>query len=279
MMNHARLDVGLQGLSIATRAMQQAVDFARERVQGKPVGFAGEGKAGIIHHPDVRRLLVSMKARVAAMRGLLYEVAAARDVAHAGQDETTRAKALRKVELLTSVAKGWCTETAVQVCSDAVQVHGGMGYVEETGIAQCFRDARILPIYEGTTAIQANDLIGRKLLRDKGAALSEYLDDLAKGPGATELAPMRNLLQQSAEWIVQAAARDARLAYGSGVSFLHQLGLVAGAHALARQAQGNADAAFLLKFFASHHLPQVASLHASITQGAEQIFALEEAAL
>ena len=112
-----------------------------------------------------------MKARVAAMRGLLYEVAVARDVG----DE----KALRKVELLTPVAKGWCTEVANQVVSDAVQVHGGMGYVEDTGIAQVFRDVRILPIYEGTTAIQANDLIGRKLLRDKGQALQEYLDELA----------------------------------------------------------------------------------------------------
>ena len=276
MMNHARLDVGLQGLALASRATQQAVNFARERVQGKPVGFTGESKAGIIHHPDVRRLLVSMKARVAAMRGLLYEVAAARDWAHANGD----AKALRKVELLTPVAKGWCTEVANQVASDALQVHGGMGYVEETGIAQVFRDARILPIYEGTTAIQANDLVGRKLLRDKGQALEEYLSDIAADSAEPALAASRECLRHCAQWIVQAAARDPRLAFSASVSFLHQLGLVSGAHALARQAKaGDAEAAALLQFFMTHHLPQVAALQITITQGSAQVFALEEAEL
>jgi len=280
MMNHARLDVGLQGLALASRATQQAVNFARERVQGKPVGFVGEGKVGIIHHPDVRRLLVSMKARLAAMRGLLYEVAAARDLAHAGADEAARAKALRKVELLTSVAKGWCTETALQICSDAVQVHGGMGYVEETGIAQTLRDVRILPIYEGTTAIQANDLIGRKVLRDKGQALNEYLAKLADESDARELGAARETLRQTSEWIIQSAARDPRLAYAAGVSFLHQLGLVCGAHALARQAKaGDTDAGSLLNFYVAHHLPQVAALQTTITQGSDQVFTLDEAAL
>ncbi|MEO9168047.1 MAG: acyl-CoA dehydrogenase [Aestuariivirga sp.] len=276
MMNHARLDVGLQGLALASRATQQAVNFARERVQGKPVGFSGEGKAAIIHHPDVRRMLVSMKARVAAMRGVLYEVAAARDLAHANGDE----KAFRKVELLTPVAKGWCTETANQVVSDALQVHGGMGYVEETGIAQVFRDVRILTIYEGTTAIQANDLIGRKLLRDKGQALQEYLSALAAESDQAELATARNTLRQTSDWIIQAAARDQRLAYGAGVSFLHQFGFVTGAHALARQAKtGDADAAQLLQFYVAHHLPQVSALQTVITQGSEQIFAADETTL
>ena len=276
MMNHARLDVGLQGLALASRATQQAVNFARERVQGKPVGFAGERKAAIIHHPDVRRLLISMKARVCAMRGLLYEVAAARDLVSANGDE----KALRKVELLTPVAKGWCTEVANQVVSDAVQVHGGMGYVEETGIAQVFRDVRILTIYEGTTAIQANDLIGRKLLRDKGQALNEYFAQLASENDSVELNTARDVLQKTSEWIIQAATRDLRLAYGAGVSFLHQLGLVSGAYALARQAKaGDADAAQLLQFYIAHHLSQVTALQVAITQGSEQIFALEESVL
>ncbi len=280
MMNHARLDVGLQGLAIASRATQQAVSFARERVQGKPIGFVGEGKAAIIHHPDVRRLLISMKARVSAMRGLLYEVAAARDLAHAGGDEATRAKALRKVELLTSVAKGWCTEQSVLIASDAVQVHGGMGYVEETGIAQVLRDARILPIYEGTTAIQANDLIGRKILRDKGQGLQEYLATLADQTSHQELATSRDQLRQTSEWIIQSAARDARLPYAASVSFLHQLGLVAGAHTLARQAKaGDSEAQALLNFYVAHHLPQVAALQIAITQGSEQVFALDASAL
>jgi alkylation response protein AidB-like acyl-CoA dehydrogenase len=276
MMNHARLDVGLQGMALASRATQQAVNFARERVQGKPIGFAGQDKASIVHHPDVRRLLISMKARVWAMRGLLYEVAAARDLVRANGDET----ALRKVELLTPVAKGWCTEVANQVVSDALQVHGGMGYVEETGIAQVFRDVRILSIYEGTTAIQANDLIGRKVLRDKGQALNEYLAQLASENDSVELKTARDVLQRTSEWIIQAAAYDLRLAYGAGVSFLHQLGLVSGAYALARQAKiGNVDADHMLQFYVSHHLPQVAALQVAITQGSEQIFALDEAAL
>ena len=280
MMNHARLDVGLQGLAIASRATQMAVNFARERVQGKPVGFTGEGKAGIIYHPDVRRLLVSMKARVAAMRGLLYEVAAARDVAQAHGDEGVRAMAARKVELLTPVAKGWCTEVANQVASDAVQIHGGMGYVEETGIAQVFRDARILPIYEGTTAIQANDLIGRKLLRDKGQALNEFLTSIASDSDAAELKASRDVLRHSSEWIIQSAARDARLPYASSVAFLQQLGFVCGAHALARQAKaGDAEADALLQFYVVHHLPLAAALHVSIAQGSDQVFEFDEAAL
>ena len=161
MMNHARLNVGLQGLAIAVRAYQQAVAYARDRVQGKPVGHTGDAKAAIIGHPDVRRMLVGMKARIEAMRGLLYEVAAAHDVAHAHPDADARAAAQRKVDLLTPIAKGWCTETGNAIASDGVQVHGGMGYVEETGAAQHFRDARITTIYEGTTGIQANDLVGR----------------------------------------------------------------------------------------------------------------------
>jgi len=276
MMNHARLDVGLQGMALASRATQQAVNFARERVQGRPVGFVGQDKANIIHHPDVRRLLISMKARVCAMRGLLYEVAAARDLVRANGDE----KALRKVELLTPVAKGWCTEVANQVVSDAVQVHGGMGYVEETGIAQVFRDVRILPIYEGTTAIQANDLIGRKVLRDKGHALNEYLAQLASENDSVELKTARDILRKTSEWIIRAAARDLRLAYGAGVSFLHQLGLVSGAYALARQTKaGDVDAAHMLQFYVAHHLSQVAALQVVITQGSEQIFALDQSAL
>ncbi len=276
MMNHARLDVGLQGMALASRATQQAVNFARERIQGRPVGFVGQDKAGIIHHPDVRRLLISMKARVCAMRGLLYEVAAARDLARANGDE----KALRKVELLTPVAKGWCTEVANQVVSDAVQVHGGMGYIEETGIAQVFRDVRILPIYEGTTAIQANDLIGRKVLRDRGQALNEYLAQLASENDSVELKTARDVLQQTSEWVIQAAARDLRLAYGAGVSFLYQLGLVSGAYALARQTKaGDVDADHMLQFYVAHHLSQVTALQVAITQGSEQIFALSEAVL
>ena len=139
---------------------------------------------------------------------------------------------------------------------------------------------RILTIYEGTTAIQANDLIGRKLLRDKGQALNEYLAQLASENDSLELKTARDVLQKTSEWIIQAAACDLRLAYGAGVSFLHQLGFVAGAYALARQAKaGDADAAQLLQFYITHHLPQVLALQTAITQGSEQIFAADEAVL
>jgi 3-(methylthio)propanoyl-CoA dehydrogenase len=160
MMNHARLNVGLQGLAIAERAYQQALGYARERKQGRPVGWAGNDGA-IVHHPDVRRMLMSMKARIEAMRGLLYVVAACHDIARAHPDSAARAAAERRVDLLTPIAKGWCTETGIEIASLGIQVYGGMGYDEETGAAQHWRDARITTIYEGTPGIQANDLVGR----------------------------------------------------------------------------------------------------------------------
>ncbi len=199
MMNHARVNVGLQGLAIAERAYQQARAYARERKQGKPVGWTGNG-AAIVEHPDVRRMLMSMKARIEAMRGLLYRVAADHDVAHAHPDPEVRAAAQRRVDLLTPVAKGWCTETGIELASIGVQVHGGMGYIEETGAAQHWRDSRITTIYEGTTGIQANALVGRGVLRDGGATVAELIAEigaegraLAGGP----LAPRRGRRRRS----------------------------------------------------------------------------------
>ncbi len=303
MMNHARLNVGLQGLAIAERAYQQAVAFARERVQGKPIGHTGEGKAGIIGHPDVRRMLVGMKARIEAMRGLLYEVAAAHDIAHAHPDAAARAAAQRKVDLLTPVAKGWCTETGNAIASDGVQVHGGMGYVEETGAAQHFRDARITTIYEGTTGIQANDLIGRKLLRDKGQALGEFLDAVTAAGGAMRNEPRlaaigealevtARQVRQAGGWLIEAAARDLRLPYAAAVPFLHLVGLLAGANALARAAviartrtagdDGDgyhAAKLALADYYVAHILPQAAGHWAAINFGTEALFAVPEAHL
>ncbi len=304
MMNHARLNVGLQGLAIAERAYQQAVAYARDRVQGKPVGSNGTGdKHGIIGHPDVRRMLVSMKARIAAMRGLLYEVAAAHDVSHAHPDVSVRNAAQRKVDLLTPIAKGWCTETGIDIASLGLQVHGGMGYVEETGAAQHYRDARITTIYEGTTGIQANDLIGRKLIRDNGQALAEYLAGVvATGEelsGDNRLAPIGEALKvtskqvkEAADWILASAGRDPRLPYAAAVPFLTLAGLLAGAHALARmvltaRAQANAgdgdgylsSQIALAEFYCAHILPQAAGHWAAITYGTEPLFAVPEAHL
>src|SRR6266568_1566301 len=174
MMNSERLLVGVQGVAIAERAYQQAREYARTRVQGQPLGAPrpevhGPGPLPIIHHPDVRRMLLSMRAGCEAMRALTYLAAAAIDRSRSAEGEA-RASAQRRADLLIPVVKAWCTDLGVDIASLGVQVHGGMGYIEETGAAQHLRDARIAPIYEGTNGIQANDLLGRKLMRDKGAA-------------------------------------------------------------------------------------------------------------
>ena len=178
MMNGARLNVGLQGVAIAERARQQARDFARQRVQGRPSG-APEGAAlPIIHHADVRRMLLGMGADTEAMRALIYHVAGAIDRARHHPDAHARAHHQQRADLLIPVAKAWATETGFDCASTNIQIHGGMGYIEETGAAQHLRDARIALIYEGTNGIQANDLLGRKLARDDGAAMRALLDEI-----------------------------------------------------------------------------------------------------
>ncbi|MBS0387419.1 MAG: acyl-CoA dehydrogenase [Proteobacteria bacterium] len=167
MMNAARLAMGFQGVGLAEAAFQRANAWARNRVQGRPVGTSAGGAQPIIRHPDVRRLLLSIRANVEAMRALALYAALQFDRG-----------ALVRGELLIPIVKGWCTECAFELASQALQVHGGMGYIEETGIAQVLRDARITTIYEGTTAIQANDLLGRKLARDRGAAMGALLDEI-----------------------------------------------------------------------------------------------------
>jgi 3-(methylthio)propanoyl-CoA dehydrogenase len=297
MMNEARLNVGVQGLSIADRAYQQALAYARERVQGKPLGTDGPGTAPIIDHPDVRRMLVGMKAKIEAMRGLLYEVAANQDIAKAHPDETVRAAAQRRVDLMVPIAKGWCTETGNEIASLAVQVHGGMGFIEETGAAQHFRDARIITIYEGTTGIQANDLVGRKLMRDKGAALRELAASLGgtvaalKAAGG-DLAPLGDALataggeaSAAATYILETAGKgDLPTAFAGAVPFLTLMGLVAGADVLARgalaaQRLGNQDGAgsrlALAQFYATHFLPQVPALSATVRYGSGTVFAAD----
>jgi alkylation response protein AidB-like acyl-CoA dehydrogenase len=175
MMNHARFGVGIQGLGIADRAYQHAVAYARERVQGKTVLGAKEGTTGIIGHPDIRRMLLTMRAYTEAARSLAYVTAAALDRAHRHPDAQTRKSELAFAELMIPIVKGWTTEMAQEMAYLGVQVHGGMGYVEETGAAQYARDARITTIYEGTTGIQANDLVGRKVARDGGKALADAI--------------------------------------------------------------------------------------------------------
>ena len=178
MMNHARLAVGHQGVSVGERAYQQALDYARQRVQGAVQGV--EGRAPIIHHPDVKRMLLQMRALTEAGRAMSLATMAAEDIStHHSQSEVRSRNALR-VEVMTPLIKGWCTEMAMETTSLGVQVHGGMGFIEETGAAQHMRDARILPIYEGTNGIQALDFIGRKCLRDQGEGIRQLLADMSQ---------------------------------------------------------------------------------------------------
>ncbi|AOH83296.1 acyl-CoA dehydrogenase [Sphingomonas panacis] len=282
MMNDARLSVGTQGLGIAERAFQQALAFAVERRQGRPLGASMRtGPAPIIEHMDVQRMLMTMKALVEAMRGLVYVNAAAIDIAHVGRTEEARRAALLRADLLTPVTKAWCTDMGVEVASIGVQIHGGMGFVEETGAAQHYRDARIAPIYEGTNGIQAIDLVTRKLGMDGGAALQSYLAELHD---CAEQLAQRNLpvlsaalargakdLDDVARWLrdrLDAGAVDDALA--GATPFLSLFGTVAGGHVLARGALVPgcpADRITLAQFYAANILSRADHYAQAATSG------------
>ena len=296
MMNSARLNVGLQGVAIAERAYQQARDFARQRVQGKPVtARSGAGALPIIHHPDVRRMLLAMRAQTETMRALAYYTAGAIDRARHHPDADTRVTQQRRVDLLIPVVKAWSTDLGVEIASIGMQVHGGMGFIEETGAAQHLRDARIAPIYEGTNGIQANDLVGRKLLRDGGAAARELIDEmraidgaLASRPG-DDIAAIRALLAAgidafaagSAAMLETAAAEPARGLAGA-VPYLKLAGTVVGGWLMARAAlaaqdrlaQDEGDAGFneakllAARFYAEHVLALAPALLPALRGGA-----------
>ncbi len=301
MMNAARLSVGVQGLAQSERALQQALDWARNRVQGKLAGGdPAAGPVAIIEHPDVKRMLLSMKARTEAMRVLAYTAGLALDEAHHQTDAARRAVALARAELLTPVVKGWCTEIALDVTSTGVQVHGGMGYVEETGAAQFLRDVRITSIYEGTTGIQANDLIGRKLMRDKGAAMAALIADLrskldtatAHTPGVAAASDAVQHLETATAALLQLQATAPAEALSVAVPYLQLVGLVvAGAlmvHAADVAARaldaGAADAPFYtaklvtVRFYAEQLLP-AASGWAQVVQSGGASVATVDAAL
>jgi len=294
MMNHARLSVGVQGLAIAERAYQQARGYARERVQGRPAGSTAE-RAAIVHHPDVRRMLMTMKCQIEAMRAVAYEGAAAIDIAHHDADAERRAAFRRHYELLTPIIKGWSTELSVEIASLGVQVHGGMGYVEETGAAQHLRDARITTIYEGTTAIQANDLVHRKVIRDKGAGIGALIADmraldgrLAEQAGAdfaairTALADAVDALDGAVAWLLGPDGRDPVLTAAAAVPFLRLAGTVVGGYQMARAAlaaatrlaAGEGDQGYLTakvataRFYAEHVLPTARAWAHTATAGA-----------
>ncbi len=238
MMNSARLNVGVQGVGIAERAYQQALAFAKERKQGRAVNAEGPGPHAIIDHPDVRRMLAMMKAKTEAARAICFHAAVEADLALSHEDEEERAWSKRREDLLIPIAKAWSTDVGVEVASLGVQVHGGMGFVEETGAAQHYRDARITPIYEGTNGIQAIDLVGRKLARDGGHALRELIEDVRQTAEDCEtssnpelpflaewLNPAADALEAASNWMLQADDAD-RLA--GATSYLKLAGDVAG---------------------------------------------------
>jgi len=290
MMNAARFNVGLEGLGDAERAYQRAVAYARDRVQGTEVGVRGGPKVAIIRHPDVRRMLMSMRARVEAMRALAYVTAAAQDHAHNNPDEAARRHAQAFAELMIPVVKGWSTESAVDIASLGIQVHGGMGFIEETGAAQHLRDARITTIYEGTTAIQANDLIGRKIAREQGATIKEViavmrdaaagLDGDLTGVGERQRVAV-DALERAVSWLVANFSAEPKAVHAGAVPFLHLFGIVAGGWQLGRaaliartkMAAGDGDPFWPAKlattrFFADHFLTQAPGLAESVVAGA-----------
>ncbi|MFQ6022289.1 MAG: acyl-CoA dehydrogenase [Acidiferrobacterales bacterium] len=303
MMNLARLVVGVEGLAIAERAYQQARDYAKERVQGRPVSAHEGDRITIIHHPDVRRMLMTMKSQVEAMRAVAYVAMAAFDKAlrHSEPEEQRRQQEL--VDLLTPVVKGWCTELSVEMASIGVQVHGGMGYIEETGASQHLRDARITTIYEGTTGIQASDLVGRKVLRNKGVAARNLIDtirhfdsELADVPGdavkalRTGLAEGVTALSKATDWILTSHDDDPRLPLAGSVPYLHLFGTVVGGWQMARAAlvaqrkleAGEGDPRFYkrklttARFYAEQIMPLTEALLHTITHGSSAALALDD---
>jgi len=301
MMNAARFGVGIQGVGLAEHAYQGAVAFAKDRIQSRDVA-GSSGPVSIIHHPDVRRMLMSMRSQTEAARALAYVGAALSDLAHHHPDEATRTANLAIYEYLVPVIKGWSTEMSEQVARDGVQVHGGMGFIEETGAAQHYRDAKILTIYEGTTAIQANDLVGRKTVRDGGAvakALIAQIRDVERQLGDTQNADFAAIAQRLQEgsaaleevvgYVVANIKTDVKAVFAGSVTYLKLAGIVLGGWQMARAAlaaqkrldAGEGDAAFYrakigtARFFADHILSQAPGLRTSIVDGAAGVLELE----
>jgi len=302
MMNAARFGVGLEGVAACERSYQRARDYARDRVQCTDVGVRGGPKVAIIAHPDVRRMLMTMRAHAEATRALAYVVAAAHDAALHHPDAAERKRNQAFVDLMIGVVKGWSTESGVSIASIGIQVHGGMGYVEETGAAQHLRDAQISTIYEGTTGIQANDLIGRKIAREGGATLKALIGTIRAlegeraGQGGAHLPAIRrrltagvDALADAGDWLVATYRSDVRAASAGAVPFLTLLGIVAGGWQMARAAliaqarvdAGDTDPFYAAKvvtarFYADHVLSKAAGLASSVTDGAEGVMGLAE---
>ncbi len=306
MMNAARFAVGMQGVAVAERAYQKAVGYARDRVQSRDVA-GSSGPVSIIHHPDVRRMLMTMRGLTEGARALACVAAAASDAGHYAADEATRKENMAVYEYLVPIVKGWSTEMSIDVASLGVQIHGGMGFIEETGAAQYYRDARILTIYEGTTAIQANDLVGRKTVRDGGKVakgliaqvrLTESALSAAHGVYASDLAAIRNqlaagstALEDVVTYVTLNFKADIKGVFAGSVPYLKLAGMVlcgwqmarAGLIAAEQLGNGAEDEEFLkakiatARFYADHILSQATGIRNSIVDGSVGVLAMAEA--
>jgi alkylation response protein AidB-like acyl-CoA dehydrogenase len=300
MMNDARLHVGLEGLGLSVRSYQQALDHARSRRQGRAPGAAKDEASLIIEHPDVRRMLLEMKASIEALRALILDTSAAGDRARHAATDADRDSAAKRMALLTPVAKAWGTDLGVELTSIGIQVHGGMGFIEETGAAQFWRDSRIAPIYEGTNGIQAIDLVLRKVPMDEGAVVAGYLAEIEAtaadlvaagdrlGPIGEALQYAVGDLRKTTEWLLNASPLDS---LAGATPYLRQFGIVAGGYYLGRLALAaenrlaSGDDRWLRAkvevagFYAKQLLPQAGGTGHAVTAGADQLFGIPEALL
>lgn len=293
MMNNARLGVGQQGVALGEAAYQHALSYAKDRVQGTKLGDKSGKRVAIIEHPDVRRMLLTMKSNTEASRALAYYAAGMQDRLKYAADEKQRAEAQARLDLLVPLVKAWATDLAVETASTALQIHGGMGFIEETGAAQYYRDCRILPIYEGTNGIQSNDLVFRKLLRDNGAEAARFMAEIKAFAKNLTQKPSDDLdvihgslvkavgaLEETTAWMLANAKSNMDTMAASAQPYQRQFSLVAGGYMMARMAlsahtalHGGEDANFYntklitARFFAEALLPVVHGLSAPIMGG------------
>jgi acyl-CoA dehydrogenase len=289
---------------VCSSDLQHALDYAKTRVQGRAIGQRSGERVTIIHHPDVRRMLMMMKAQTEAMRALAYTASAALDLSNHHPDGKERRRNQALVDLLIPIVKGWCTESSIEVASTGIQIHGGMGFIEETGAAQFLRDARITTIYEGTTGIQAADLVGRKVGFEQGATAFAVIGEmrkldveLARSKHADVAAQRDHLkhavdgLNRATQWLVDTFSQNPNAIAAVSVPYLKLWGTVAGGWLMARAAliaemklsDGVGDADFFrakiatARFYAEHILPQASGLASAVVNGAGSVLALAEA--
>jgi len=291
MMNNARLLVGTQGVAIAEAAYQHALAYAKERKQGRPLGstLAPGDMAPIVEHPDIRRMLLTMKSSTAAARAICYATGVAIDTAHAGETAEIRAAAQVRADLLTPIAKSFSADIGCEVASLGVQIHGGMGFIEETGAAQYLRDARILPIYEGTNSIQAIDLVSRKLSLGNGSVAQGFIAEMRETAEAARRSNVKTLgtvgaalddaldtLDKATAYMLASLKSAPNDSLAGASPYLRLFGTVAGGHYLAQAALKTADSArlALAGFYAANIMPGVHGLLGPATAGAESLFAL-----